>query len=93
MYEAHDALICIAEGAYVDQQTPRRRLTAQHYFKSPEMATLFADLPEALKIQSRLSNAPRLWRTGRDPIPSKFAEDEVQELRHKAKAGLENDWP
>ena len=44
MYEAHDALICIAEGAYVDQQTPRRRLTAQHYFKSPqEMATLFAD--------------------------------------------------
>ena len=27
MYEAHDALICIAEGAYVDQQEPRRRLT------------------------------------------------------------------
>jgi DNA polymerase III subunit alpha len=25
MYEAHDALICIAEGAYVDQQHPRRR--------------------------------------------------------------------
>ena len=24
MYEAHDALICIAEGAYVDQQQPRR---------------------------------------------------------------------
>ncbi len=34
MYEAHDALICIAEGAYVDQQADRRRLTAQHYFKS-----------------------------------------------------------
>ncbi len=39
MYEAHDALICIAEGAYVDQQEPRRRLTPQHYFKSEaEMA-------------------------------------------------------
>jgi DNA polymerase III subunit alpha len=50
MYEAHDALICIAEGAYVDQQGPRRRLTAQHYFKSPqEMVTLFADLPEAIE--------------------------------------------
>ncbi|MEM6479106.1 MAG: PHP domain-containing protein, partial [Pseudomonadota bacterium] len=50
MYEAHDALICIAEGAYVDQQEPRRRLTAQHYFKSAEeMAALFADLPEALE--------------------------------------------
>ena len=33
LYEAHDALICIAEGAYVDQQEPRRRLTPQHYFK------------------------------------------------------------
>ena len=32
MYQAHDALICIAEGAYVDQQQPRRRLTPQHYF-------------------------------------------------------------
>ena len=30
MFEAHDALICIAEGAYVDQQEPRRRLTPQH---------------------------------------------------------------
>ena len=50
MYEAHDALICIAEGAYVDQQEPRRRLTPQHYFKSAtEMAALFADLPEAIK--------------------------------------------
>jgi len=27
LYEAHDALICIADGAYVDQQEPRRRLT------------------------------------------------------------------
>ena len=49
MYQAHDALICIAEGAYLDQQTPRRRLTPAHYFKSEaEMAALFADLPEAL---------------------------------------------
>ncbi|WP_323784482.1 PHP domain-containing protein, partial [Leisingera sp.] len=36
MFEAHDAMICIAEGAYVDQSEPRRRLTAQHYFKSQE---------------------------------------------------------
>ncbi|MCE8472418.1 PHP domain-containing protein, partial [Rhodovulum sulfidophilum] len=45
MYEAHDALLCIADGAYVDQAEPRRRLTPQHYFKTPEeMAALFADL-------------------------------------------------
>ena len=50
MHEAHDALICIADGAYVDQQEGRRRLTPQHYFKSQaEMVTLFADLPEAVE--------------------------------------------
>ena len=32
MYEAHDALLCIAEGAYVSQED-RRRLTPEHRFK------------------------------------------------------------
>jgi DNA polymerase III alpha subunit len=62
MYEAHDALICIAEGAYVDQQQPRRRLTPQHYFKSEaEMAALFADLPEALGKHRRNRPPLRLY--------------------------------
>ena len=91
MYEAHDALICIAEGAYVDQQTPRRRLTAQHYFKSPqEMATIFADLPEALENTVEIAQRCAFMAYRRDPILPKFAEDEVQELRRQAKAGLEN---
>ncbi len=48
MYEAHDALLCIAEGAYVSQDD-RRRLTPEHRFKSAEeMRALFADLPEAV---------------------------------------------
>ena len=90
MYEAHDALICIAEGAYVDQQTPRRRLTAQHYFKSPqEMATLFADVPEALENTVEIAQRCAFMAYRRDPILPKFAEDEVQELRRQAKAGLE----
>ncbi|MBM9594268.1 DNA polymerase III subunit alpha [Roseitranquillus sediminis] len=89
MYEAHDALICIAEGVYVDQQAPRRRLTPQHYLKSPqEMATLFADLPEALEntveIARRCAYAPRK----RDPILPRFADDEVEELRRQAREGL-----
>ena len=33
MYEAHDALLCIADGAYVNQPD-RRRLTPDHRFKS-----------------------------------------------------------
>lgn len=48
MFEAHDALICIAQGAYVDE-ADRKRLTPEHYFKSAEeMRALFADIPEAV---------------------------------------------
>lgn len=47
MYEAHDALLCIAEGTYVSMDD-RRRLTPEHRFKSAtEMRELFADIPEA----------------------------------------------
>jgi len=90
MYEAHDALICIAEGAYVDQQAPRRRLTPQHYFKSEaEMCTLFADLPEALDNTVEIARRCAFKAFKRDPILPKFADDEVQELRRQANAGLQ----
>jgi DNA polymerase-3 subunit alpha len=47
MYEAHDALLCIAEGRTL-AEPDRRRLTPEHYFKSAKaMRTLFQDLPEA----------------------------------------------
>ena len=51
MYEAHDALLCVADGAYVDQNAPRRRLTPQHYFKSRTR------WPRSSPI------CPRRWRT------------------------------
>ncbi len=89
MYEAHDAMICVAEGAYVDQSDPRRRLTAQHYFKSPqEMATLFADLPEALENTVEIARRCAFGAYRRDPILPKFADDEIDELRRQAQAGL-----
>ncbi len=89
LYEAHDALICISEGAYVDQQEPRRRLTNQHYFKSPrEMATLFADLPEALENTVEIAKRCAFKAYKRAPILPKFADDEVAELRRQAQAGL-----
>jgi DNA polymerase III subunit alpha len=90
MYEAHDALICIAEGAYVDQQQPRRRLTPQHYFKSEaEMATLFADLPEALENTVEIARRCAFKVAKHPPILPKFADDEVQELRRQAHEGLD----
>ena len=89
MYEAHDALICIADGAYVDQQDPRRKLTSQHYFKSQaEMVTLFADLPEALENTVEIAKRCAFQAYRRDPILPRFANDEVEELRRQAHEGL-----
>ncbi len=89
MYEAHDALICIAEGAYVDQQAPRRHLTPQHYFKSPqEMAALFADLPEAIENTVEIARRCAYMAHRRDPILPRFAENEKEELRRQAEQGL-----
>jgi DNA polymerase-3 subunit alpha len=93
-YEAHDALICIAEGRLL-AETDRRQLTAEHCFKSrAEMAALFADLPEALastvEIAERCAFRPRTQR----PILPRFSvngggpTDEAAELRTRAEAGL-----
>jgi DNA polymerase-3 subunit alpha len=89
MHEAHDALICIADGAYVDQQEGRRRLTPQHYFKSQaEMVTLFADLPEAVENTVEIAKRCAFQTYRRDPILPKFADDEIAELRRQAEEGL-----
>lgn len=89
MYEAHDAMICIAEGAYVDQQEPRRRLTPQHYFKSEaEMVTLFADLPEAVENTVEIARRCAFKVKKHPPILPRFADDEVEELRRQAWNGL-----
>src|SRR5690606_38566652 len=91
LYEAHDALLCIADGAYVDQPGPRRRLTPQHYFKSPsEMVALFADLPEAIENTVEIAKRCAFASPKRKPILPRFAEDEVEELRRQAWQGLED---
>ena len=47
MHEAHDALLCIAEGRLLADPN-RRRVTPEHWFKpAGAMRALFADLPEA----------------------------------------------
>ena len=89
LFEAHDALICVAEGAYVDQPEPRRRLTPQHWFKSgAEMAALFADLPEAVENTVEIARRCAFRPMKRSPILPRFAENEVEELRRQAREGL-----
>jgi len=47
MHEAHDALLCVAEGRVI-AEPDRRRVTPEHWFKPPAaMRALFADLPDA----------------------------------------------
>jgi DNA polymerase III subunit alpha len=89
MYEAHDALLCIAEGAYVDQNDPRHRLTPEHWFKSrAEMLALFADLPEATANTVEIARRCAFRPHKRKPILPRFAEDEVEELRRQSRDGL-----
>src|ERR1700730_16425802 len=93
-YEAHDALLCIAEGRLV-AESDRRQLTPEHYFKTrAEMMELFADLPEALA--SSVEIAQRCWfrPQSRAPILPRFSiggkvADETVELRRRAEEGLE----
>ena len=93
MFQAHDALVCIAESAYVSQDQ-RRRLTPDHYFKSAEeMKVLFADVPEA--IANTLVIAQRCaYKVERvNPILPPFdcgeGLNEEDELRKQAHEGLD----
>jgi DNA polymerase-3 subunit alpha len=97
-YEAHDALIAIAAGTVIADEK-RRRLTAEHYFKSrAEMVTLFADLPEATDNTIEIAQRANWWPQTRKPILPRFAEGaltredaeraEAAMLREAAGAGL-----
>ncbi|MET0689298.1 MAG: DNA polymerase III subunit alpha [Methyloceanibacter sp.] len=98
-FEAHDALICIAEGSYVAVDD-RRRLSFEHYFKTAEqMRELFADLPEAIANTSEIARRCAFRPTARQPIlppflsdaavtASALAETEAAELRRQAEEGL-----
>ncbi|MEM9169753.1 MAG: DNA polymerase III subunit alpha, partial [Pseudomonadota bacterium] len=101
-FEAHEALLCIADGAYIHQDD-RRRVTPDHYFNSgEEMAALFADLPEAVEATSEIVRRCAFRPRTHPPIlplftapssdgaqtPADGAESEVRELADQARAGL-----
>ena len=88
-YRAHDALICIAEGRYLNE-ADRRRLTPDHRLKSAEeMSALFADLPEALESTVEIAQRCAFRPTEHAPILPAFAPgDELAELSKQAHDGL-----
>ncbi|MBR2816965.1 MAG: DNA polymerase III subunit alpha [Reyranella sp.] len=92
MYEAHDVLLCIEQGAHIEDPN-RRRLTPEHYFKpAAAMRELFSDLPEAcdntLVIAQRCAYMP----APRKPILPSYTKlkgrSEGEALRDLAKNGL-----
>jgi len=94
-YEAHDALICIAEGRLV-AEADRRQLTPEHRFKSRrEMVELFADLPEAVASTVEIARRCAFRPLTHKPILPRFSVgedgavvDEAAELRKRAEEGL-----
>ncbi len=93
MFEAHDALICIAEGAFVADGA-RRKLTPEHRFKTAgEMRALFADLPEAADNTLVVAKRCAFKLSPRSPILPAFpvadGQTEAEALRSEAEEGLE----
>ncbi|HEY8565234.1 MAG TPA: DNA polymerase III subunit alpha [Beijerinckiaceae bacterium] len=94
-HEAHDALLAVAEGRLVSDDT-RRRLSPEHGFKTrAQMQKLFADLPDALAASVEIAmrcavrvgkRKPILPSFGRGPEAERL--DEGEELRRQAEEGL-----
>ncbi|TIQ75774.1 DNA polymerase III subunit alpha, partial [Mesorhizobium sp.] len=99
-YEAHDALIAIAEGSVVAIDN-RRRLSPDNFLRSQaDMARLFADLPEAIDNTVEIALRCSYYPKTRNPILPRFAggdvadadaavKAEAQELARQAHEGLE----
>ena len=92
MYEAHDALLCVAQNSHVEDEN-RRRLTPQHFFRpADEMRALFADLPEAVDNTVALARRCAVMAPERKPIlpvfPTAADAGEAGALRTQAEEGL-----
>ncbi|MDX2094565.1 MAG: DNA polymerase III subunit alpha [Alphaproteobacteria bacterium] len=97
MVEAHDALLCVADGRYVTE-TDRPRMNEHHRFKTAEeMRLLFRDIPEAIENTLHIAQRCHVWAPSRSPILPGFAMhdaagnvlSESEALTVRARAGLE----
>jgi DNA polymerase-3 subunit alpha len=68
MHEAHDALLCIAEGRLL-AETERRRVTPEHWFKpAAMMRALFVDLPDACDNTLAIARRCAVMAEARKPL-------------------------
>ena len=94
MHEAHDALLCIAEGRTLSERD-RRRVTPEHWFKpAADMRTLFADLPEACDNTLAIARRCAVMAETRKPLlpvcpKVRPGQTEEETVRAMAMEGLE----
>jgi DNA polymerase-3 subunit alpha len=94
MYEAHDALLCIAEARLLSERD-RRRVTPEHWFKpASAMRALFADLPEACDNTLAIARRCAVMAKTRKPLlpvcrKVRPGSNEEETVRAMAVEGLE----
>ncbi len=92
-HEAHDIMLCIAGGAYVDSDDRARSSTDAWMKPYGDMKRLFEDLPEALANTLVVAQRCAVAAPRRKPILPSLAGDiegEAAKLRADAIAGLED---
>src|SRR3546814_697424 len=90
-HAAHDAMLCIADSAYVESND--RRTSCSHAWMKPaqEMIRLFEDLPEAIRNTLVVAQRCAVAAPKRKPILPSLAGDreaEARMLAEEARAGL-----
>ncbi len=94
MHEAHDALLCIAQGRTMAERE-RWRVSPEQWFKPPAMMrALFADLPEACDNTLAIARRCAIMAETRKPLlpicpKVREGSSEDQTLRAMAEEGLE----
>ena len=94
MHEAHDALTCIGEKNFIDDNN-RFRFSDQHYFKKEkELLKLYSDIPEALEnnynFHLRFNYKPKKSKPILPSIANENDNSPEEALIKQAKIGLEN---
>lgn len=92
-FHAHEIRVCINEGRELRDARRSRRFTPQQYLKSgAEMATLFADLPEAIANTAEVAKRCNLFfefdKNYLPDYPEADGQPESHILRRDALAGL-----
>ena len=87
-HAAHDALLCIANSTYVENND-RPRSSSEAWLKPGRMmAELFADLPEAIANTAVIAQRCAVSAPQRKPILPRLGDNEDEQLCANARAGL-----